>query len=147
MHPLPSAPAEISKKICRSFRLKKQFGVAIDFIEIMFYNSSILIQLPQEDCMSSLDRVVQTQLANIQKKTGMPLNELADSIKRSGLTRHSEIRDMLKERLGLGHGDANMLVHHVLKSDSTSAAEGKSTDAVLDEIYSGPKAGFRPIHE
>ncbi len=97
--------------------------------------------------MSSLDRAVQTQLANIQKKTGMPLNELADSIKRSGLTRHSEIRDMLKERLGLGHGDANMLVHHVLKSDGTSAAQGKSTDAVLDEIYSGPKAGFRPIHE
>jgi len=97
--------------------------------------------------MSSLDRAVQTQLANIQKKTGLPLNELADSIKRSGLTRHSEIRDMLKEKLGLGHGDANMLVHHVLKSDGTSAAEGKSTDAVLDEIYSGPKAGFRPIHE
>jgi hypothetical protein len=97
--------------------------------------------------MSSLDKAVQTQLDNIQKKTGKSLDELATIISKSRLTKHGEIRDYLKRELGLGHGDANMLVHHVLKSDGTSAAEGKSTDAVLDEIYSGPKAGFRPIHE
>jgi uncharacterized protein DUF5655 len=38
-------------------------------------------------------------------------------------------------------------VHAVLKSDGRRAAEGKTEDAVLDEIYSGAKAGFRPIHE
>jgi len=54
---------------------------------------------------------------------------------------------MLKEKLGLGYGDVNMLVHVVLKSDGERAAEGKSEDAVLDEIYSGAKASFRPIHE
>ena len=54
---------------------------------------------------------------------------------------------MFKEKLGLGHGDANSLVHAILQSDGTRAAEGKSEDAVLDEIYSGAKAGFRPIHE
>jgi hypothetical protein len=54
---------------------------------------------------------------------------------------------MLKTKLGLGHGDANTLVHVVLKSDGTRAAQGKSTDTVLDEIYTGAKAGFRPIHE
>ncbi|MEO8357312.1 MAG: DUF4287 domain-containing protein [Chloroflexota bacterium] len=97
--------------------------------------------------MSSLDKAVQTQLDNIQKKTGKSLDDLAAIISKSGLTKHGEIRDYLKTELGLGHGDANMLVHHVLKSDGTGAAEGKSTDAVLDEIYSGPKAGFRPIHE
>jgi hypothetical protein len=97
--------------------------------------------------MSSVDKAIQTQLDNIQKKTGMSLAELATFIKKSGLSKHGEIRDMLKRKLGLGHGDANMLVHHVLKSDGSSAAEGKSLDAVLDEIYTGPKAGFRPIHE
>ena len=54
---------------------------------------------------------------------------------------------MLKEKLGLGHGDANTLVHVILKSDGTRAAEGKSDDAVLDEIYSGAKTAFRPIHD
>jgi len=38
-------------------------------------------------------------------------------------------------------------VHAVLKSDGQRAAEGKSGDAVLDEIYSGAKANMRPIHE
>ena len=54
---------------------------------------------------------------------------------------------MFKEKLGLGHGDANSLVHAILASDGTRAAEGKNEDAVLDEIYSGAKAGMRPIHE
>jgi hypothetical protein len=97
--------------------------------------------------MSSLDKAVQTQIDNIQKKTGKSLDEFAVIVKKSGLTKHSEIRDMLKTEYGLGHGDANTLVHVVLQSDGTRAAEGKSMDAVLDEIYSGAKAGFRPIHD
>jgi len=97
--------------------------------------------------MSSLDKAVQTQLENIQKKTGKSLDEFAAIVKKSGLTKHGEIRDMLREKLGLGHGDANALVHAVLQSDGQRASEGKSTDAVLDEIYSGAKAGMRSIHE
>lgn len=97
--------------------------------------------------MSSLDKAFQTQLDNIQKKTGKSLDELAAIVKKSGLTKHGEIRDYLKQELGLGHGDANALVHAVLQSDGQRAAEGKSTDLVLDEIYSGAKAHMRPLHE
>jgi hypothetical protein len=97
--------------------------------------------------MSSLDKAIQTQLENIQKKTGKSLDELAAIVKKSGLSKHGEIRDMLKTMLGLGHGDANTLTHIILKSDGASEAQGKSADAVLDEIYSGTKADFRPIHE
>lgn len=97
--------------------------------------------------MDSLDKAVQTQLDNIQKKTGMSIKQLTDLIKKSGLSKHGEIREMLMQKLGLGHGDANTLVHVVMKSDGTRAAEGKSTDAVLDEIYTGAKATQRPIHE
>ena len=97
--------------------------------------------------MDTLDKAVQTQINNIQKKTGMSLAELSAFIKKSGLSKHGEIREMLKSKLGLGHGDANTLVHVVFQSDGTRAAEGKSTDAVLDEIYSGAKAHMRPIHE
>jgi hypothetical protein len=97
--------------------------------------------------MNSLDKAIQTQLENIQKKTGRSLDELAALVRASGLTKHGEIREMLKQKLGLGHGDANTLVHVVLASDGTRAAQGKSEAQVLDGIYAGPKAGFRPIHE
>ena len=97
--------------------------------------------------MSSLDKAVNTQLENIQKKTGKSLEELAEIVHESGLTKHGEIRDYLKRELGLGHGNANALVHAVLESDGQRAAKGKNEDAVLDEIYSGAKAGFRSIHE
>ena len=97
--------------------------------------------------MDPLDKAIQTQINNIQKKTGKSLNDLTALVKKSGLTKHGEIRDMLKSKLGLGHGDANALVHAILKSDGTRAAEGKSSDDVLDEIYTGAKAAQRPIHE
>jgi Domain of unknown function (DUF5655)/Domain of unknown function (DUF4287) len=96
-----------------------------------------------------MDKALATQLANIQKKTGKSLDELATLIHASGLTRHGEIRDMLKRDLGLGHGDANTLVHVALKSDGQSAAEaaGHSEEDVLAAIYTGPKAALRPIHD
>ncbi|RPH54606.1 DUF4287 domain-containing protein, partial [bacterium] len=99
--------------------------------------------------MSDLDKAVQTQLTNIQKKTGKSLDELGAIVRNSGLTKHSEIRDMLKRDLGLGYGDANALAHAALKSDGASAAQAKgATPAdVLDEIYTGPKAHLRPIHD
>lgn len=97
--------------------------------------------------MSILDQAAQTQINNIEKKTGKSLDELAAFIKASGLTKHGEIREMLKRELGLGHGDANTLTHVVLQSDGQRAAEGKSAGEVLDEIYSGKKADLRPIHQ
>jgi len=97
--------------------------------------------------MDSLEKAVQTQIDNIQKKTGMSLRKLESFIKKSGLSKHGEIRDMLKQELGLGYGDANTLVHMILKSNGTRAAEGRGLDAVLDEIYSGAKAAQRPIRE
>ena len=97
--------------------------------------------------MSNLDKAVQTQIENIQKKTGKSLAELTVVAQQSGLTKHGELRDMFKEKFGLGHGDANALVHAIFKSDGTRAADGKSSDTVLDEIYVGAKAAQRPIHK
>jgi len=95
-----------------------------------------------------LDKARATQLANIEKKTGKTIVELRAHIARSGLTKHGEIRAMLMQTLGLGHGDANGLVHYALKTDGQSAAEAKGAtpDEVLDEIYGGDKAALRPIH-
>jgi len=99
--------------------------------------------------MSSVERAKATQIANIQKKTGESLEELTELIQTSGLSKHGEIRSMLMEKLGLGYGDANMLVQYLLKTDVQLVVQekGLTTDDVLDEIYSGPKANLRPIHD
>jgi hypothetical protein len=97
--------------------------------------------------MASLAQAVQSQINNIQTKTGKSLVELSAIAKKSGLTKHAELRDMFKEKLGLGHGDANALVHAIFVSDGTRSSQGKSADSVLDEIYSGAKSTQRPIHD
>jgi hypothetical protein len=53
------------------------------------------------------------------------------------------------EKLGLGYGDANTLVHLALASDGQSAAEasGLSSEDVLAAIYTDKKAALRPIHD
>ena len=99
--------------------------------------------------MSSVDQAYETQLKNIQTKTGKTLDQLYALIQKSGLTKHGEIRDMLKRDLGLGHGDANTLVRFYMKSQEEQA--GQPQNAPLDDaiagIYSGPKAELRPIHD
>lgn len=97
--------------------------------------------------MTDLDKALATQLANIEKRTGKSLAELTAIVKASGLAKHGELVALLKTKLGLGHGDANTLVHTVLKSDGQSAAEGLSSGQVLDGLYAGPKAALRPIHD
>ena len=99
--------------------------------------------------MDNLKQAAQAQIENIQKKTGKTFAELSALVKDSGLTQHSQIREMLIRELALGYGDANALVHAVLQSDGTRSAEAKglSADAVIDEIYAGPKAALHPIHD
>lgn len=100
--------------------------------------------------MSDVAKALATQLTNIEKRSGKSLEELAGIIRSSGLSKHGEIRDMLKRELGLGHGDANSLTHHVLNSANQSggAREAASTgDDVVSGLYSGAKAALRPIHE
>ena len=98
--------------------------------------------------MADLDKAVATQLANIERRAGKSLAELAKIVQDSGLTKHGELVAMLKSTLGLGHGDANTLVHTVRKSAGPAAGGGDlAPEQVLDGLYSGPKAALRPIHD
>jgi hypothetical protein len=99
--------------------------------------------------MADLDKAVATQLSNIEKRTGKSLEALATLVQESGLSRHGELVAMLKSTLGMGHGDANLLVHYVRKAGepNPASAQERSVEQVLDELYSGPKATLRPIHE
>lgn len=99
--------------------------------------------------MGTLDKARQTQLKNIEAKTGKNLAELRKIIDKSGLIKHSQIRDMLREKFDLGYGDANSLVHFAKMSDGQSAAQasGASLDDLVAELYSGKKANLLPIHK
>jgi len=98
--------------------------------------------------MSVIDKAIQTQLKNIETKSGKPLAELKALVQSSGRSKHGEIRDMLKRDLGLGHGDANTLTHYALDSIGPAAVESPAAaDPLVDEFYAGPKAPLRPIHD
>jgi hypothetical protein len=98
--------------------------------------------------MTDLEKAYATQLANIEKRSGRKLAELVKLLKASGLSKFGEKRDYLKRELGMGHGDANAVVTYAAAMDSPAKSVA-STDPgkVLDEIYTGKKAEFRPIHE
>ena len=122
--------------------------------------------------MSIVDNALETQIRNLQERSGRSLDELFAFLRGSGLEKHGELRDLLKRDLGMGHGDANTLVHLFRRqtdgggTPATSGAgavaergAGKagvsnagatvSADAgsVLDAIYTGKKEALRPIHE
>ena len=99
--------------------------------------------------MNVVDKATQTQLQNIQTRTGKTLDELFALIRESGLAKHGQILQMLKRDLGMGHGDANALAGAYLKAGEQGGAPAgeASPDDVLAAIYAGPKAELRPIHD
>lgn len=95
--------------------------------------------------MDAVEKAITTQLKNIQTRTGKTLDQLYGILRKSGLAKHSEMVNLLKKDLGLGHGDANMLVLKFREAHGETKAP--SVEPAVFEIYSGPKEGFRPIHD
>jgi hypothetical protein len=99
--------------------------------------------------MSDLDKATETQINNIEAKTGQSLSALTEIINASPLTKHSDLREMIIKEFNLGYGDANLLVHIAKKSAGPIISdEGeKSIEAVVSEIYSGKNASLISIHD
>jgi hypothetical protein len=99
--------------------------------------------------MSNVEKALETQLGNIQTKTGRTLDQIYETIRAGGRTRHGEIREFLKQELSLGFGDANTLANLYLKSAGASGAPatGPTLGDAIAQIYAGPKASLLPIHE
>lgn len=94
--------------------------------------------------MADLDKAIATQIKNIESRTGRSMDELISLVRNSGLAKHGEIVAMLKQDLGVGHGDANLIAH---QAKQASSAPKQAPDDPLDALYVGPKAALRPIHE
>jgi hypothetical protein len=93
--------------------------------------------------MADPQKALQTQLANIEKKTGRTIAQLRDAIAGSNNVAHGEVRAWLMATFGLGHGDANVVVH-VARAE---AADAERSGDLLAEIYAGPKAHLRAVHD
>jgi hypothetical protein len=99
--------------------------------------------------MADINQATLNQLANIEKRTGKTLDDLVKIVQTSGLTKHGQIRDMLKTELGLGFGDAGVLAQYTLNREGMMrqlSGELPANEA-LASIYSGAKVPLRPIHE
>lgn len=87
-----------------------------------------------------------TQLRNIEARTGRSLAQMREMLAASGLSRHGELRSWLMAELGLGHGDANTVVHMARQEAAAAGADPLDAPDPLDAIYAGAKAHLRPLH-
>lgn len=94
--------------------------------------------------MNPVDKALGTQLKNIEQRSGKSLQQLHALLDGAGLDKHGAMVALLKQELGLGHGDANTVVHLYRRAAEEKA--GGAGDPV-DALYSGAKADLRPIHD
>lgn len=95
--------------------------------------------------MNSVDTAAETQLCNIETKTGQDRLRLFAAIFGTGIAKHGEMVTFVKQEFGLGHGDANALVHAARRSAEQPKDQNEADP--LDGIYIGPKAHLKPIHQ
>lgn len=83
---------------------------------------------------SPMDKATATQIANIEKSTGKSLAEWISIVNSSGLAKHGEIVNFLKEKHGFTHGNANTVVHFAKQSHA--GAPENETDWISEQ-YKG----------
>ncbi len=91
----------------------------------------------------SIDKAIQTQIANIEKNTGKTLQQWIDIVNKSGFTKHGELVIFLKEKHGFTHGNANTIVHFAKQSHA--GAPENDTDWIAEQ-YKG-KENLKPWYD
>lgn len=94
--------------------------------------------------MSTIDRQIANQVANIERATGRSLAEWVAIINATGLDKHGQVVAWLKSEHGLGHGNANLLA---IKAREAATGGAASDDALVDAQYAGKNAALRPLYE
>lgn len=92
--------------------------------------------------MPDMDEALRTQVRNIEQGSGKSMDEWVALVGASGLKKHGEIVAWLKSEHGMTHGNANLVALTALRGP-----EAPQGDALVDAIYSGPKAALRPFHD
>lgn len=92
----------------------------------------------------------QKWVADLKQKTGRSLDEWIRLVKRSGPKDEKGRREWLKSEYGLGTNSARWLAERA-EGKGTEAADSdeylKAAEKYVEEMFSGAKAGLRPIYE
>jgi predicted transport protein len=83
-----------------------------------------------------------TMIKNLEQKTGKKIDEWISIVNNIKLEKHGEIVNLLKNDHGLGHGYANMIVHHAKQSHAGFEDE----DVLINEQYKG-KENWRRVFD
>ncbi len=96
--------------------------------------------------MAAVEEGLQTQIRNIEATYGKPMPEWLAIIAASGLTKHTDIVNMLKNDDGMTHGAAHRV--SILARQSAAQQTGADQDSdPVSALYTGKKASLRPIHD
>jgi hypothetical protein len=94
--------------------------------------------------------MTQRWLAELKDKTGRNLDEWMELIAKEGPADEKGRREWLKSEHGLGTNTAWWLAERSVgkgAEDGDPDAYVRSAPRVVDELYSGGKAGLRPLHD
>ncbi len=94
--------------------------------------------------------MTQKWIAGLKEKTGRTLEEWLRFIKKSGPKDEKACREWLKSEHGLGTNSAWWLAERAAGKDSdieSPDAYLKAAEGYVEEMFSGSKAGMRPIYD
>ena len=94
--------------------------------------------------MATVDEALQSQIRNIEATYGKPMPEWFTIIAASGRTKHPDVVALLKSEYGMTHGAAHRVS---LLARQATAEPADTADDPADALYTGKKAGLRPIHD
>ena len=99
--------------------------------------------------MSTVDEGLEAQIRTIEQQYGKSLNVWIAIVKESGLTKHTDMVAMLKSQYGMSHGSAHRVALKAREADAVSMAKaaGASGRDPAALLYSGKKAGLKPLHD
>lgn len=93
----------------------------------------------------SMDPAVATMIRNLAEKTGKTLDQWVTLVKKLGDLKHGELVAHLKDKHGMGHGYANLVVHAA--KGGLARPDGDQGADLVEAQYAGEKAALRPIYD
>jgi len=94
--------------------------------------------------MATPEEMAASMLANLESKTGAPLEHWLRVLAESGLEKHGALVKHLKTEHGMTHGYANLVAHESRRAASDDAA---AEDDPVAAQYAGKKAALRPVYD
>jgi hypothetical protein len=96
--------------------------------------------------------MVQKWIKDLPAKTGRTYEEWLDHIRRDGPGKEKEARAWLKQQYGMGTNTASWLAERAHGSAMGLREEDpeqylQMAEVYVKEMYAGPKAGLKPIHD